>query len=178
MEYTNLGLTGLKVSVMGVGCGGPSRVGKGTGKTTEESVSLIQHALDNGINIIDTAEFYDTERIVGDAIKGYDRDSLILSTKKSAWGEFNPESIEKSLNKSLKNLGTDFIDIYHLHAVLPEDYDKIVSKSIPVLQKLRDEGKIRYLGITERFDIDSNHEMLQKALNDDFWDVMMVVLTC
>lgn len=174
MEYTILGRTGLKVSVMGVGCGGPSKAGKATGKTSEQSVALIRHALDKGINIIDTAEQYRTESIVGKAIKGYDRESLILSTKKSAWSRLTPENIEKSFNKSLKSLNTDYVDLYHLHAVLPEDYDKNVSESIPTLQKLRDEGKIRFIGITEMFNTDLRHEMLQKALNDDYWDVMMV----
>ena len=174
MDYVTLGRTGLKASVMGLGAGGPSRIGKGTGKATEESVAVVRHALDNGINIIDTAEFYRTEKIVGEAIKGYDRESIILSTKKSTWGKFDPEAIEKSFNKSLQNLGTDFIDIYHLHAVLPEDYTRIVSDAIPMLEKLQREGKIRFLGITERFDIDSRHEMLEKALMEDIWDVMMV----
>jgi len=174
MDYTVLGRTGLKVSIMGVGCGGPSRVGKGTGKSKEESVALIRLALDSGINIIDTAELYRTESIVGEAIKGYDRESLIISTKKSLFGSLSPKSVERSIDKSLKSLGTDYIDIYHLHAVLPEDYEKVISKTMPILQKLRDEGKIRFFGITERFDIDSQHIMLQKALKDDYWDVMMV----
>jgi aryl-alcohol dehydrogenase-like predicted oxidoreductase len=159
---------------MGVGCGGPSRVGKGTGKSKEESVALIRYALDSGINIIDTAELYRTESIVGEAIKGYDRESVIVSTKKSIFGNISPKSVERSFDKSLKNLGTDYIDIYHIHAVLPEDYEKVISKAMPILQKLRDEGKIRFFGITERFDIDSQHIMLQKALKDDYWDVMMV----
>jgi aryl-alcohol dehydrogenase-like predicted oxidoreductase len=174
MEYVTLGRTGLKASVMGLGAGGPSRIGKGTGKTTEESIAVIRHALDNGINIIDTAEFYRTEKIVGEAIKGYDRESIILSTKKSTWGKFSPETIEKSFNKSLQNLDTDYIDIYHLHAVLPEDYARIVFDAIPTFKKLQKEGKIRFIGITERFDIDSRHEMLEKALKEDIWDVMMV----
>jgi len=174
MDYVTLGRTGLKASVMGLGCGGPSRIGKGTGKRTEESIAVIRHALDNGINIIDTAEFYHTEKIVGEAIKEYDRESVILSTKKSTWGNFTYKAIEKSFNKSLQNLGTDYIDIYHLHAVLPEDYGRIVSDAIPIFEKLQEEGKIRFIGITERFDIDSRHEMLQKALIEDIWDIMMV----
>jgi L-galactose dehydrogenase len=174
MDYTTLGRTGLKVSVMGLGCGGPSRIGKGTGKTTEESIAVVRHALDNGINIIDTAELYHTEKIVGEAINGYDRESIILSTKKSSWGNLTPKVIEKSFNKSLTNLGTDYIDIYNIHAVLPEDYAKIVSDVVPTFKKLQKEEKIRFIGITERFDIDARHEMLQKALMDDIWDVMMV----
>ena len=174
MDYVTLGRTGLKASVMGLGAGGPSRIGKGTGKTTEESIAVVRHALDNGINIIDTAEFYRTEKIVGNAIKGYDRESIFLSTKKSTWGNLTPEAIEKSFTKSLQNLGTDYIDIYHLHAVLPEDYVKIISIAIPIFEKLQEEGKIRFIGITERFDIDSQHEMLGKALLEDIWDVMMV----
>ena len=174
MDYVTLGRTGLKASVMGLGAGGPSRIGKGTGKTTKESIAVVRQALDNGINIIDTAEFYRTEKIVGEAIKGYDRESIILSTKKSTWGNLTPEAIEKSFNKSLQNLGTDYIDIYHLHAVLPEDYSRIVSIAIPTFEKLQKEGKIRFIGITERFDIDSRHKMLEKALMEDIWDVMMV----
>jgi L-galactose dehydrogenase len=174
MEYTILGRTGLKVSRMGVGCGGPSRVGKSTGKSTKQSVALIQYALDNGINIIDTAELYRTERIVGEAIKGRERESVILSTKKSVFGKLGPEEVEKSLNKSLIALGTDYIDIYHLHAVFPEDYDNVIPNIIPTFQKLKNEGIIRFIGITERFDLDPQHIMLQKALKDDYWDIIMV----
>ncbi len=174
MDYTVLGRTGLKVSIMGVGCGGPSRVGKGTRKSKEDSIALIRHALDSGINIIDTAELYRTESIVGEAIKGYDRESLIISTKKSLFGSLSPKSVERSFDKSLKSLDTDYIDIYHLHAVLPENYEKVISKTMPTLQKLRDEGKIRFFGITEMFNDDPQHTMLQKALKDDYWDVMMV----
>jgi L-galactose dehydrogenase len=174
MDYTDLGRTGLKVSVIGLGCGGPSRVGKSTGKSTKESIALIQYALDNDINIIDTAELYRTEKLVGDALKGRDRESIILSTKKSVFGKLSSEEVEKSLNKSLKALGTDYIDIYHLHAVLPEDYDNVIPNIITTFQKLKDEGTIRFMGITERFDLDPQHIMLQKALKDDYWDITMV----
>ena len=159
---------------MGLGCGGPSRVGKSTGKSSKESIAVIQYAIDNDINIIDTAELYRTERLVGEAIKGRDRESVILSTKKSVFGKISPEEVEKSINKSLKALNTDYIDIYHLHAVMPEDYDNVIPNIIPTFQKLKDEGIIRFMGITERFDLDPQHSMLQKALKDDYWDVIMV----
>jgi len=174
MEYTILGRTGLKVSVMGIGGGGPSQLGQSYVKTKEESVAVIHQALDAGINFIDTSEIYRTEAIIGEAIKGIDRESVVLSTKKVTSGTITPDDVRKSLKKSLKNLGTDYIDIYHLHAVKPENYAYLVSEIAPVLIKLKEEGKIRFIGITELFMRDTKHEMLQKALQDDIWDVMMV----
>ena len=174
MEHTMLGRTGLKVSVMGVGCGGPSRVGQHSGRTESESVAVIRQALDLGINFIDTAEAYGTEEIVGKAIKSIDRGSVVLSTKKRTWDDITPKDVQKSLEKSLNRLGTDYVDIYHLHGVVLQDYDYLVSEIIPTFQKMREQGKIRFIGITERFTLDPKHAMLQRALQDDIWDVMMV----
>jgi aryl-alcohol dehydrogenase-like predicted oxidoreductase len=176
MEYTTLGRTGLNVSVMGLGCGGPSRIGQNTGNTEEKSIAIVKHALKSGINFIDTAEVYRTEKIVGQAIKGFDRETLVISTKKSTWGTIKPKDVLKSLERSLNNLGTDYIDIYHLHGVILQDYDYLYSEIVPTLLELRDQGKIHYIGITERFNPDPNHSMLKRALQDDVWDVMMVGL--
>ena len=82
MRYVTLGRTGLKVSVAGLGCGGHSRLGQRTGKTKDESVRLVRHALELGINVIDTAEVYGTETIVGEALQNVARDEVVLSTKK------------------------------------------------------------------------------------------------
>ena len=174
MDYTVLGRTGLKVSVMGVGCGGPSRAGQNTGRTTAESVAVVREALDSGVNFVDTAEGYGTEEIVGQAIKGIDRSSRVLSTKKGTSSNTKPEDVLKSLAESLKRLGTDYIDVYHLHGVVPQDYDYLVSEIVPTLQRARQQGKIRFIGITEHFGSDLQHAMLQKALQSDIWDVMMV----
>ncbi len=174
MEYTILGRTGLKVSVMGIGCGGFSRIGQATGKTEEESIAIVRYGLNSGINFIDTAEVYRTEKIVGKSIEGFNRESLILSTKKSTWGNIKSDKVIKSLEKSLKNLRTEYIDIYHLHGVILEDYDYLYSEVVPTLLEMRDQGKIRFLGITERFNPDPHHIMLQRAIQDDIWDVMMV----
>nr|MDO8109598.1 aldo/keto reductase [Candidatus Sigynarchaeota archaeon] len=174
MEYTTLARTGLKVSKMGLGCGGPSRIGKNTGKSESESISIIRQALDAGINFIDTAESYRTEKIVGKAIQGHNRASVVLSTKKTMGVKLNARKIRKSLDASLNNLGTDYIDIYSFHAVSPEDYEFIASNMLPVFLEARDQGKIRFIGITEAFHSDTGHIMLQRALQDDCWDVMMV----
>lgn len=173
MEQTILGRTKLKVSVMGLGCGGPSHIGMKTGKTEAESVAIIRQGFNAGINYIDTSEVYGTEEIVGKALKGTARDNIVISTKKWAAG-ITPRDVQKSLEKSLKSLGTDYIDIYNLHGPSLENYDYLVSEIIPVFQKMREQGKIRFIGITEGGKVDPQHAMLQRALQDEVWDVMLV----
>ncbi len=175
MQYTTLGRTGVKVSVMGLGAGGPSRMGRTAGKTEDEQVELVQQALDAGVNFIDTAEAYQTEHIVGKAIKGRKRDEIVISTKKSAdHGVLKPHELQSGLEESLKRLDTDYVDVYHLHGILPEQYEPLLDSVGPTLQSLQQAGKIRFIGITEHTNTDSNHTMLQRALQDDLWDVMMV----
>ena len=174
MERTILGRTGLSVTVMGIGCGGPSRVGKTTGKSETESVAVVRQALDAGVNFIDTAEGYETEEIVGQAIRGWDRGALVISTKKSVGGNTTSQEVVRGLEASLERLGTDYVDIYHLHGVTLEDYEYLASEIVPTLQDLRDQGVIRSIAISERFNADTGHAMLQRALCDDVWDVMMV----
>jgi aryl-alcohol dehydrogenase-like predicted oxidoreductase len=174
MEYRILGRTGLQVSVMGLGGGGHSRLGMAKGKTETESVSILKQGIDAGINFIDTAELYGTESIVGKGIKGIDRDKIIISSKKMVREGMTSKEVQEGLEKSLKNLDTDYIDIYHLHGVPPEEYDYCVSEIYPEFRKMKEKGMIRFIGITERFEIDCNHIMLQKALDDSIWDVMMV----
>ncbi len=173
MDQVIFGRTGLKVTVMGIGCGGPSRIGSGTGKTEAESISLIRQGIDAGINFIDTAESYNTEEIVGKAIKNADRANLVLSTKIKTSG-MTPIDLKRNLEKSLKSLGTDYIDIYNLHGVALKDYDSLITTIIPALQKAREQGKIRFIGITENGKTDTRHTMLQRALQDNYWDTMMV----
>ncbi len=174
METKILGRTGLAVTVMGVGCGGPSRAGQSTGKSEVESVAVVRAALDAGINFLDTAEAYRTEAIAGQAIRGLDRSKLVISTKKSGGRNITPAGLRQSLEDSLQRLGTDYVDIYHLHGVMLEDYPYLAAEIVPELLKLRDVGKLRFLGITERWNADTRHLMLQRALQDDVWDVMMV----
>ena len=174
MEQVTLGRTGLQVTVMGFGCGGHSRAGQSTGKSLAESVAIVRQALDAGVNVIDTSEAYGTEEIVGRAIRGLDRSSLILSTKKSTRRRLKPQDVTDSLEASLRRLGTDYVDIYHLHGVTLKDYGYLVDEIVPTLQWLRDQGKLGYLAISELFGPDPQHAMLQRALQDYLWDVMMV----
>ena len=174
MKTITLGRTGLQVTEMGFGCGGPSRAGQSTGKTVAESVAVVRRALDAGVNFVDTSEAYGTEEIVGQAIRGLDRDALVLSTKKRAGPQITPQDVVDSLEASLKRMGTDYVDIYHLHAVVLENYEYLLAEIVPTMQRLREQGKLRYIAVSERGGADPQHAMLQRALDDDVWDVMMV----
>lgn len=177
MDYIKLGRTELETSVMGLGCGGHSRLGQSYGNTKEQSIRVIKHALELGINFIDTAEAYHTEAIVGDALANEDRSNVILSTKKSIRADeqlITAEQIIAGLENSLRELKTEYVDFYHLHGVSPMDYAYVVEEGVPALQKLKEQGKLRYLGITEGFASDTVHQMLCQAVEDDCWDVMMV----
>ena len=177
MDYTILGRTGLKASVAGLGCGGPSRLGQRTNKSEKESIALVRLALDSGINLLDTAEVYGTEEIVGKAVKGFPRDQVILSTKKTPPASDHKEAgreLRKGLEQSLRRLQTEYVDIFHLHGVKPKEYPYAVERLAPTLLKMRQEGKIRAVGITEAFVADPSHQMLQQALEDSCWDIVMV----
>lgn len=177
MDYTTLGRTGLKVSVAGLGCGGPSRLGMRDHKSEKECVALVRQALDLGVNFLDTAEVYGTEEIVGKAVGAIPRERVVISTKKK-FPLDNPADpageIRKSLEQSLRRLGTDYIDVYHVHGVEPGEYEYASTKVLPVLVKLREEGKIRFIGVTEAFVEDMRHDMLHEAVSDGHWDVVMV----
>ncbi|HSE89623.1 MAG TPA: aldo/keto reductase [Candidatus Binatia bacterium] len=178
MEYTTLGKTGLKVSVVGLGCGGPSRLGlRGSADSQDRAIGIVRQALDLGVNFIDTAQSYGTEGIVGKAIAGIPRDQIVVSTKKTLpdAGQPRPENeIKKGLEQSLKHLGTDYIDVYHLHGVEPKDYGFARDRLMPAMRRLREQGKIRFIGVTEGFVQDPSHQMLQQSLKENLWDVVMV----
>lgn len=176
MEYRILGRTGLNVSVMGIGGGGPSRLGKRNDINTEvDSIAIVLQGLDAGINFIDTAEVYGTEEIVGKAVAQRSRDSVVISTKKSTWGDrVTPENLVAGLEGSLRRLQTDYVDIYHLHGLNLDQYDYALHDLVPVLQRVQQAGKIRFIGVTEAWNSDVNHDMLRRAVQDDVWDVMMV----
>ena len=126
MDYIPLGNTGLNVSVAGLGCGGNSRLGLGSGRSEAECVALVRAALDVGVNYFDTAENYGTESVVGQALAGLDRDSFVLSTKTQvvkAGPRKSPEQVIACLDDSLKRLRLSHVDVYMLHAVKPADYE-------------------------------------------------------
>ncbi len=179
MHYTKLGRTGLDVSVMALGAGGKSRLGRKQGTSAAESVALVRRALDEGVTLIDTAAAYETEEIVGEAIAGR-RDGLVISTKElvtTAFGQsemVSAEELTRRVEGSLTRLGVDCIDILHLHGVRRGQYAHCVAAYLPALERMREAGKIRFTGITEFFVEENRHAMLEQATRDGLFDVVMV----
>jgi aryl-alcohol dehydrogenase-like predicted oxidoreductase len=177
MDHVSLGRTGLQVSVLGLGGGGHSRLGQRTGATEAESIALVRRALSLGVTFFDTAESYGTEALIGAALHEVDRTTVVLSTKKAAVEQGRPISaaeLRRGLEESLRRLRTDYVDVFHLHGVRADQYDHAVAELVPEMQRLRTEGKIRFLGITEAFGADPGHVMMARAARDPVWDVVMV----
>jgi aryl-alcohol dehydrogenase-like predicted oxidoreductase len=177
MQYTKLGKTGLQVSVAGLGCGGYSRLGQATGRSEAQSIALVQQAIDQGVNFIDTARNYRTEAIVGKALKGRNRDEFVISTKTTLaddTGRKCPAQVVRELEASLRKMDLTFVDVFHLHGVQPSVYDHAVDKIVPVLLREQEKGKFRFLGITEVPPKDPHHETLARAVQQDCFDVVMV----
>jgi len=177
MHYTTLGKTGLRVSVAGLGTGGFSRMGLKSGKTEDEAARLILSAIDLGINFIDTAPPYGTEGVVGRALKSIPRDKVVVATKSTVhrndeW--WSPERVVASLDNSLRLMGTDYVDVFNLHAVEPHEYDYALNTLAPALVAQKEKGKIRHIGLTENPIVDFTNETLKRALRDPVWEVFMV----
>ena len=174
MDYTQLGNTGLRVSVMGLGCGGHSRLGLSQGH--DHAVAIVSRALELGINLIDTAEGYGTEQAVGDAVRSVKREEVVISTKVPPADNGNPLTggqFKERVDGCLSRLGVDYVDILHVHGVPPDLYPHTRGVLLPALHELRTAGKVRFAAMSEVFARDMGHVTLQSALADG-WDVIMV----
>lgn len=178
MKYTLLGKTGLRVSVAGLGCGGNSRLGLGSGKSQADSVALIRTALDLGINFFDTAEVYGTEELLGRGLAASAREDVVISTKTrildDAGNPLPTAAILANLDNSLRKLAVDHIDVFHLHAVPVTHYDYALEVLAPALLREKEKGKLRHLGITETPPRDPDQMMLSRAVRDPCWEVVML----
>lgn len=178
MHYTTLGRTNLRVSVAGLGCGGNSRLGLGIGKSEREAVALVRAAVDLGINLFDTAEAYETEAVLGEALAGLPRGDLVVSSKSrilDAGGQrLTGAAVVGNLEQSLRRLRMDHIDVYFLHAVQVKHYEYALQELVPALVEQQRRGRIRHLAISETPPRDPDQLMLRRALDDSCWDVVML----
>ncbi len=148
MIYRYFGNSGFKCSTIGMGTYYDMRwifktyIGIYSGKAAK--IDAIKSGIENGINLIDTAEFYKTEKLIAEAIKDYKRDELFIATKVMPT-HLSPKSMEKALNRSLKNLNTDYIDLYQIHY---PNYAVDLKKTLKKMEDLVDQGKIKNIGVS------------------------------
>jgi aryl-alcohol dehydrogenase-like predicted oxidoreductase len=179
MRYTTLGRTGLRVSSVGLGCGGPSRLGQSYGRSQEDSRALITRAVELGITLFDTAESYGTEAVLGEALREARASDVVVSTKKSVfdWNRqvmCTTDDMREGLEASLRRLGRERIEVYHLHGLEVAHVDYALNEIVPVLERARQDGKIGHLAVSEAFMGDTSHRTLEQVLPKDVFDVMMV----
>jgi aryl-alcohol dehydrogenase-like predicted oxidoreductase len=177
--YRILGRTGLRVSIAALGTGGPSRLGQRTHHDEAEAQRVVHRALALGINLIDTAADYgDSEAMLGRALRGVPRDYFLLASKcapaRTDGSLLTPEELAASCERSLTQLGVETLDLFQFHSVMPETYRAAVDRLYLAALRLKEQGKVRFLGITEYFFADPAHAMLTLALQDDIWDTIMV----
>ncbi|MEI2401995.1 aldo/keto reductase [Niallia taxi] len=162
MEYVKLGNTGMDVSRLCLGCmsfGVPERGNHSWVLNEEESRPIIKRALELGINFLDTANVYSdgtSEEIVGRALKDFaDRDEIVLATKVHGRMHQGPngaglsrKAIMNEIDKSLKRLGTDYVDLYQIHRW---DYDTPIEETMEALHDVVKAGKARYIGASSMY---------------------------
>jgi len=162
MEYRALGRTGLRVSVLGLGCGGFGGIGSapelfGRGEDKETAFALMNHAWDAGINYFDTADSYGggaSERMIGAWLKERNvRDGLILSTKVLYALEEGPQDrslsrrhIMEAVDGSLRRLQTDHIDLY---VTMEPDPATPIEETLQTMNDLMQAGKVGHIGASK-----------------------------
>ena len=162
MVYNEIGKTGMRVSALSFGAS--SLGGVFHGIREEEGIRAVHVAVDNGINFIDVSPYYGhlkAEMVLGKALREIPRDKYYLSTKVGRYGkdgvnmwDYSAERVTRSVYESMERLGIDYIDLINVHdiefqAALPGGLQKVVDETLPALVKLRDEGIVRHVGITD-----------------------------
>jgi len=149
MEYREFGRARVKVSRIGMGTyfdalGIIRAKIFGHHRNERDKIAVIKKGIELGINLIDTAEIYDTESYISEAIKGYKRDEVFIATK--VWrSHMKYDKVMKAAQQSISRLQTSYIDLYQIH--FPNSRVPI-KETMSAMEHLVSEGKIKYIGVS------------------------------
>ena len=153
MQTRALGKTGLQLPILSFGAS--SLGAEFRSVKLDEAMESVRVALDCGLNFIDTSPFYGrgmSEVLLGIALKGVPRESYTLCTKLGRYDlthfDFSAKRVAESVDVSLHRLGTDHLDIVLCHDIEFVPMQQIVDETIPALKKIRQAGKVRYIGVS------------------------------
>lgn len=173
MEKRKFENLGIETSLLGFGCMRLPTTPDGS-IDEPEAERMLDAAIAAGVNYIDTAYPYhqgNSEIVVGKVLKKYDRESFYLATKLPLWKVDSLEDVDKIFNEQLAKLQTDHIDFYLMHAVNKERWDKMKELGcIQALEKLKEQGKISYLG----FSFHDSYEVFEEVLTYRDWDFCQI----
>ena len=175
MKYREFGKTGLKVSALGFGTMRLPLLEDGVTVDEKEAVRIIRHAIDSGVNYVDTAYPYHqgtSEIVVGKALGDGYRDKVFLADKSPIWKLEKESEFDSILEEQLQKLQTDHIDFYLLHALNKERFEKIKNfHLIDHMLEARKAGKIRYLGFSFHDDLEVFKQIVDYT---DQWDFCQI----
>jgi len=177
MLYRRLGRTNLHVSELGFGAA--------RGYEQPDFADTVHAIIDAGINFIDTATGYgDSEKALGPALRGHD--DVLIETKYCPYDSYapgatyvgTPAALVASAEESLRRLQRDHLDVLLGHGMRAiETFDRFMTDGCyDAMVRLRDEGKVRFIGISELSEADGTHEVLQRAIPIGAFDVVMLTL--
>jgi len=153
MQTRLLGKTGLSLPILSFGA---SSLGQEFRRVTlDEAVRSVQVALECGLTFIDTSPFYGrgmSEVLLGVALRDVPRDRYLLGTKLGRYDlthfDFSAKRVVESVDVSLQRMGVDYLDICLCHDIEFVEMEQIVDETLPKMRKVRDEGKVRFIGIS------------------------------
>lgn len=169
-----IGKSDVKTTPLGLGANAVGGYNLFPNLQDEDGLNLVHAAIDHGIKLIDTAYVYGlghSEELVGTAIKDYPRDQVTIATKGAQ--DFSsgdqvikndPEFLTQQVDKSLKRLGTDYIDIYYIHF---PDHDTPKAEAVGALERLKEAGKIRAIGVSN-----FSFDQVKEANADGYVDIV------
>jgi aryl-alcohol dehydrogenase-like predicted oxidoreductase len=153
MQFRPLGKTGLQLPILGFGASSLGQEFRSV--TLEEALRSVRTALDCGLNFIDTSPFYGrgmSEVLLGVALRDVPRDQYTLCTKLGRYDlnhfDFSARRVAESVDVSLHRLGTDHLDIMLCHDIEFVEMQQIVDETLPALRKLKEQGKVRFIGFS------------------------------